>query len=46
MKYPRIYVSEKVHAKVLRAAKKQKKSMKDMGDEIVLAGLRALGFIK
>lgn len=43
MKYPRVVVSERVHARVLKAAKKQKKTMKSLGDKIVLAGLKALG---
>lgn len=44
MKYPRITVSEKVHARVARVAKKQKTTIKDLGDKIVLAGLKALGY--
>jgi len=39
-KYPRVYVSAATHEKVRRLAIKRDKTMKDIGNEIVLAGLR------
>lgn len=44
MKYPRVNISERVHARVLRASKKQGKPMNKLGDKIVTAGLKALGW--
>ncbi len=44
MEYPRVYISVKVHARVKRAAKKEGVPMKKIGDKIVIAGLRALGY--
>ena len=44
MKYPRVYVSERTHARVAKTAKKQGKTMKQLGDKIVIAGLKALGY--
>lgn len=45
-KYPRVYVSPATHKRVLVAAKKQGKHMKDIGDAIIKAGLKALGYAK
>ena len=42
VKYPRVYVSPSTHKRILRQAKKQGKNMKDIGDAIVRAGLKAL----
>ena len=44
VKYPRVYVSAKLHARVARAAKKEGATMKVMGDEVVKAGLKVLGY--
>lgn len=41
MTYPRVYVSEKTHARFKRLAKKRNLPMKAIGDKVVLAGLRA-----
>lgn len=40
-KYPRIIVSGTTHAKVMKAAKKAGRAV---GNEVVLAGLKALGY--
>ena len=42
--YPRVYVSGIVHRKVKRAAKKEGVSMLKLGDKVVRAGLKALGY--
>lgn len=42
VKYPRVYVSPSTHKRILNHAKKAKKHMKDIGDQIVKAGLKAL----
>ena len=44
MKYPRVVVSEKVHARVARVAKKQKTTMKAISDKVIIAGLKVLGY--
>ena len=42
MIYPRVVVSEATHKRVKKAAKKNGKTMKALGDKIVRAGLKAL----
>lgn len=44
IKYPRVCVSARTHARVKRAAKKLDKDMKDIGNAIVIEGLKALGY--
>jgi hypothetical protein len=44
MTYPRLYVSDKTHARVARIAKKQKTTIKAISDKIVIAGIRILGY--
>ena len=41
--WPRLYISDKIHARVKKAAKKQDVPMRKLGDKIALAGLKALG---
>ncbi len=43
VKYPRVYVSTKTHLRIQRIALKMKKDQKDLGEKIVLAGIKALG---
>lgn len=44
IKYPRVYISAAVHARVQKIAKRLNKDMKDLGNKIVLAGLKALRY--
>jgi len=44
MTYPRVYVSQKTHDRVKKIAKKNGTSMSKLGNKIVLAGLKALGY--
>jgi len=44
MTYPRIYVTDKTHKRVMRAVKKAKTTQKELGDKIAVAGLKALGY--
>lgn len=44
MSYPRIYVSQPVHNKVKKVSKKLNVTMKSIGDKIVRAGLKSLGY--
>lgn len=39
--YPRVYVSASTHKRVAALAKKEGKSMKEIGNRLVLAGLKA-----
>ena len=41
-KYPRVYVSAATHLKIQKIALAKKTDMKDLGNKIVLAGLKAL----
>jgi hypothetical protein len=43
VKYPRVYISPAIHLKLQRIAKKQNKALKEIGNKIVLAGIKALG---
>ena len=42
--YPRVYVSLKTHNRVKRVAKKLNTDMIKVGNKIVLAGLKVLGY--
>jgi hypothetical protein len=42
--YPRVYVKIKTKARFARAAKKEGTTQEKLGDKVVLAGLRALGY--
>lgn len=42
--YPRVYVSPATHKRVLRVAKKLNQPMNKIGNEIVVAGLKALHY--
>lgn len=44
VKYPRVICSAATHARVQKAAKKLGKDMSKIGDNIVRAGLKALGY--
>ena len=44
MMYPRLYVTQKTHDRVKRIAKKQKTSIKDIGEKIVKAGISTLNY--
>lgn len=44
--YPRVYIKPSTHKIIKSVAKKQKTTQIAIGDKIVRAGLRALGYIK
>ena len=44
VKFPRVYVSAATHVRVQKVAKKLGKDMKEIGNNIVIAGLKALGY--
>ena len=43
VKYPQVYISPATHLKLQRIAKKQNKNLKEIGNKIVLAGIKVLG---
>ncbi|GEM_PF-2113800 len=43
VKYPRLIVSGRTHARVTRLAKRQKVTIAKLSNQIVIAGLKALG---
>lgn len=46
VKYPRVIVSGRTHAKITSIAKKEKRSMRSVSNEVIIAGLKALGYAK
>lgn len=44
MTYPRAYITEAQAKRIARVAKKKKTTLKKIGQEVVTAGLKALGY--
>lgn len=44
MKYPRAYITEAQVKRIAKAAKKKKATLKKIGQEVVAAGLKVLGY--
>lgn len=44
IKYPRLYISGNTHQRVKKLAKDTGKSIKEIGNRIVIEGLKSLGY--